>query len=115
VNFGGMKMAWIGLIDPTGNIVRPVAASGSGTEYLAQLQIKLDGDDAASHGPTATTIRTEPTILVPGLRQRPDPPRPGASRAGIYGWAASAALPLHREGVVIGAFSLYADETWGVR
>ena len=31
---GGLNMAWIGLLDPATGRIRPVAADGSGTEYL---------------------------------------------------------------------------------
>jgi len=110
VNFGGMKMAWIGLLDTSENTVRPVAAFGSGTEYLAQLQIKLDSDDATHCGPTATAIRENHPFWCQDFANDPTT-APWHEQGRIYGWAASAALPLHRDGIVIGAFSLYADET----
>ncbi len=34
VLFGGMKMAWIGLVDKASGVVKPVTAFGDGVEYL---------------------------------------------------------------------------------
>jgi PAS domain S-box-containing protein len=34
VTFGGMKMAWIGMVEPASGLVKPVAAFGEGREYL---------------------------------------------------------------------------------
>ena len=39
VLFGGMKMAWIGLLDTVTREIRPIASDGSGLEYLEGIRI----------------------------------------------------------------------------
>ena len=57
VQFGGMKMAWIGLIDTETLMVQPVASFGDDTEYLKDIKISVDADSPFGRGPTGTAIR----------------------------------------------------------
>ena len=57
VQFGGMSMAWIGMVDQAGKQVRPVASYGIGLEYLDGIQISVDAGDPFGRGPTGTAIR----------------------------------------------------------
>src|SRR5450759_1525185 len=42
VDFGGMKMAWIGMLDEARTLVKPVASFGAGIEYLEGIGISVD-------------------------------------------------------------------------
>lgn len=109
VEFGGMKMAWIGLIDATGSSVTPVASFGAGTEYLEGIDISLAADTDTGRGPTATAMREDRPCWCQDF-QHDQATSAWHERGAQFGWAGSAALPLHRKGVVIGAFNLYASE-----
>jgi PAS domain S-box-containing protein len=61
VELGGMKMAWIGMVDDERTLVCPAVSFGSGTDYLNGIEIPLHGDDPR-----------EPAGLVPGYAGRPD-------------------------------------------
>ena len=52
VQFGGMKMAWIGLLDVETHMVKTVASFGDDTGYLNELNVSAD-----EHSPTGTAIR----------------------------------------------------------
>ena len=67
VTFGGMKMAWIGMLDEQSKQLKPVASYGSGTEYLEGIQISIDENEAAGRGPTGTSMREDQSFLVPGF------------------------------------------------
>ncbi len=109
VVYGGLKMAWIGLVDPATRRVLPVATFGEHLDYVARLDISTDPIQASAYGPTGTAIRTDRPVWCddfqhsaetaqwrqPGVRQR---------------WGSSAALPLHHGGEVVGAFNLYSGE-----
>lgn len=109
VEHGGVKMAWIGLVDPQSRRVRPVAACGAGVEYLQDIHITAAADDPFGQGPTGTAIRNDQPFWCEDYQGDPST-APWQARGAEYGWAASAALPLHRNGVVTGAFSVYASE-----
>ncbi|MGA7750735.1 MAG: GAF domain-containing protein, partial [Gallionella sp.] len=59
VQFGGMKMAWIGLVDEANQRVNLVASFGDGMEYLEGIQISVDAADPVGRGPTGTSIRED--------------------------------------------------------
>jgi diguanylate cyclase (GGDEF)-like protein len=50
-------MAWIGLVEPTSDTIRPVAWAGEGTDYLADLQISRSGSSPYGRGPTGSRWR----------------------------------------------------------
>jgi diguanylate cyclase (GGDEF)-like protein/PAS domain S-box-containing protein len=108
VNFGGMRMAWIGVLDATGKQIQPRASHGQGTEYLSVARISADADDPGGRGPTGTALREDRPVWCQDYRHDPAT-APWREQAARFGWAASAALPLHRDGAVIGVFSLYAE------
>ncbi|MDP1664159.1 MAG: EAL domain-containing protein [Methylobacter sp.] len=109
VNFGGMKMAWIGMLDEQSKQLKPVASYGSGTEYLEGIQISIDENEAAGQGPTGTAMREDHHFWCQDFQHDPVT-TPWHERGATFGWNASAALPLHRNGAVIGVFTLYAAE-----
>ena len=109
VNFGGFKMAWIGLPDEASQRIKPVASFGTGADYLDEIQISTDSNDSRGRGPTGTCIREgKPFWCQDFLHDPATAPwhEPGAR----FGWGSSAALPLLRNGVVVGAFTLYEDD-----
>jgi two-component system sensor histidine kinase/response regulator len=106
VEFGGFKMAWIGLVDQTDQQVRPVASFGDGKHYLENLQMPMHPDN---RGPTASAIRENLPVWCQDFQ---NDPRTALwhDRGAISGWGSSASLPLLRSGVVAGALNLYAYE-----
>ena len=106
VVFGGMKMAWIGMTDAAGR-VKPVACHGDGHAYLAEVEISVDAHDAHGQGPTGTAIRENRPVWLQNFQHDPATAA-WHERGAAFGWAASAALPLHRNGAAIGALTLYA-------
>lgn len=109
VSFGGLKMAWIGLVDATGKTVTPVASFGDAADYLADALILMAAESPRSLGPTASAIRENQPVWCQDFLHdlRTAPWHEHGARAG---WMASAALPLCRKGVAVGALSLYAGE-----
>ena len=110
VQFGGMKMAWIGMVDAASGQVRPVACDGEGLEYLQDIRISVDAGDPHGRGPVGTAIREKQPVWNQDFLNDPLA-APWHERAAQFGWGAVAALPLQRNGVVVGAFNLYAGET----
>ena len=105
VQFGGMKMAWIGLLDEASQRVNPVSSCGEGAEYLEDM----GADDLSGHSPVVAAIHEDQPIWRQDFLN--DPSTALEHEHGVRSnWAAAASLPLHKKGVAIGAFTLYADE-----
>ncbi|MGR8930073.1 MAG: bifunctional diguanylate cyclase/phosphodiesterase [Gammaproteobacteria bacterium] len=109
VTLGGMKMAWIGLIEPENLWLKPVAYYGEGTEYLDGIRITIDGTHPNGKGPTGTAMREDRPFWCQNFQTDPAT-LAWHNRGAKYGWKASACLPLHQDGVVIGGFTLYSSE-----
>ncbi|MGZ8982797.1 MAG: bifunctional diguanylate cyclase/phosphodiesterase [Methylotenera sp.] len=109
VIFGGMKMAWIGLFDEQSQLLKPVASFGTGIGYLQKLKISVDANDRYGRGPTGTAFRENHASWCLDFMNDPDT-EAWHELGAQYGWKASAALPLHRNGVVIGTFNIYAQD-----
>jgi PAS domain S-box-containing protein/putative nucleotidyltransferase with HDIG domain len=110
VEFGGMKMAWIGLLDEATGAVGPVASCGEGVEYLEGIRISVDADDPAGRGPVGVAIRSSRPQWCQDFQHDPLT-APWHERGARFGWGSLAALPLLRNGAAIGAFALYSGAT----
>jgi PAS domain S-box-containing protein len=110
VQLGSFKMAWIGLIDPATRMVVPAASCGEGAkEYLHGIEISADARNEHGQGPTGRALCEDRPYWCQDFLNS-ELTAPWRERGAALGWRSSAALPLHRDGVVIGAFSLYAEE-----
>ncbi len=110
VQSGGMKMAWIGLIDPGTRRIRPIASFGDhADEYLQGLDISADDDTPLGRGPTGTAIGENQPVWCQDFQNDPRT-EPWHERGTRFGWGASAALPLQRNGVAVGVLTLYKGE-----
>jgi PAS domain S-box-containing protein len=110
VEFGRMKMAWIGLVDPDTRMVRPAASFGDrADEYLQGIEISVDADSPLGQGPTGIAIRENQPVWRENFQHDPLT-APWHDRRARFSWGAMASLPLHRNGIVVGVLVLYAGE-----
>jgi diguanylate cyclase (GGDEF)-like protein/PAS domain S-box-containing protein len=109
VEHGGMKMAWIGQVDTEGSAVIPLVSHGSGVAYLNDVHISLSADNPFGQGPTGLMVRMDQPFWCQDFQHDPCT-MPWHTLGAEYGWAGSAALPLHRNGAVIGTLTVYADQ-----
>ncbi len=102
---GGFPLVWIGQVKE--QQVVPSAWSGPAADYLKEIKVELQGE--LGNGPTGTCIRKNVTVINDDFATNPATSswREPAMR---FGFRSSAAFPLHRQGKVIGAFTLYASE-----
>jgi PAS domain S-box-containing protein len=102
---GGFPLVWIGLIDQ--RQVVSAASCGPATDYLKEIRVEISG--TLGKGPTGTCIRNNRPVINDDFATNPAV-SPWHETASRYGFHASAAFPLHRQGEVIGAFTIYATE-----
>lgn len=109
VEKGKFRMAWIGMIDPGTQILKPIASSGVVEGYLDGLKIDLQ-DPMHAGGPSARCVVSGKDAICNDIVHDPAfmPWRDEALR---HGYLSSAGFPLKIDGQVAGVFNLYAGET----
>jgi len=109
VQFGGMKTARISLVDPGTRMVRVAASFGYGAEDLQNLEVFMDADSPFGRGPTGSAIREDRPYWCQDF-MNDAAAAPWHERGARLGWGSVAALPLHKNGVVVGAFIVFDGE-----
>ena len=110
VQFGGMKMAWVGMVEPDSQKVRFAASAGDRVdEYLQGVEISVAADSPFGRGPTGVAFREDHPVWCQDFRNDPLT-APWHERSVRFGWGASASLPLRRHGVPVGVLTLLASE-----
>ena len=109
VDLGGLRMAWVGLVDAEAGRLDPVAAAGTGTDYLASATVSVREDDAESRGPAGVAVRQGRTDVCNDVAGDPRM-APWRSMACTFGFAAAASFPLTLRGRAEAAITVYSGE-----
>ncbi|MBB1074745.1 EAL domain-containing protein [Rhodoferax sp. 4810] len=107
VQYGGMKMAWIGRLDAATGLILPVASAGEGTAYLQGVLITADASQPSGQGPVGTAFREARPVWFQDFMHDPLA-KAWHARASEFGWASVAGLPLTCHGAVYGVLSVYS-------
>jgi diguanylate cyclase (GGDEF)-like protein/PAS domain S-box-containing protein len=109
VDFGGMKMAWVGRIDTATQMLEPVSCFGAGTDVLKDIAMSVDVESPLGHGAAGIAVRELKPYWVQDYLNEPIS-APWHEHGMRHGWRASAVLPLTRNDVAVGVFVLLAGE-----
>jgi len=110
VEFGGYRMAWVGIAQhDEAKTVKPVAWAGHEEGYLEHARISW-ADDEHGGGATGRAIRTGNVCIIKDVQQEPAA-SPWASEMARLGYTSSMALPLIGPGGTFGALNLYATDS----
>ena len=104
---GGLRLAWIGLLDQEDSMVKPAAQYGFEQGYLEHLMIPV-ADVPESRGPTGVAVREGRYDVCHNYATDPRM-APWRQRALERGYGSSAAFPLRVGSRVVGAMTLYAE------
>ncbi len=110
VDFGGLKMAWVGQIDRNNAKINPVAKHGCGLDYLSGLDILANADLPTGRGPTGTAFRENHPVIINDYLNDPIT-EPWRILALKYSWRSAAAFPMQRGGKPFAVLNVYCDET----
>jgi len=111
VEVGGFRMVSVNVLDRSTLMVRPVASFGhQADEYPRSVQISTDAAIPTGRGPTGSALREGHPVWCMDFANDPST-APWHEQGARFGWKASAALPLYRNGVPIGALTLYSGKT----
>ena len=109
VEAGGMKGAWIGLVDAQTGKVTPVSSFGLEDEDLRRLNVSARESDPYGSGPTGCAIRNNEAIW--SNNSTADPRLvPWWQLVQKTGFLSVGALPLRQRGEVMGNLTLYSME-----
>lgn len=109
VEAGGMKGAWIGLVDAQTGKVTPVSSFGLNDEDLRRLNVSARESDPYGSGPTGCAIRNNEAIW--SNNSTADPRLvPWWQLVQKTGFLSVGALPLRQRGEVMGNLTLYSME-----
>lgn len=97
VEFGGMKMAWVGQLDNEGDLILPVASYGDATGYLNTLKVSSKVEVLEGRSTTSTALRENRPIIINDFLSNPMT-APWVNNAISNGWASAAAFPIQRNG-----------------
>ena len=100
---GDFPLVWVGQVKD--REVAPVASHGPATDYLKEIRVEVEGE--LGSGPTGTSIRENRSVINEDFDINPSA-APWRKPALRHGFRASAGFPLHRQGRVVGALTLYA-------
>jgi len=108
VNFGAMKMAWVGLIDSETLKIRPVASYGDGGGAVFSSAFErgslYDQDEVYKQ-----VIGAQQSYWCQDLHSD-ESPHSSQTLARQYGWGSAAILPLFLKDNLVATFNLYAGE-----
>ena len=108
VEQGGYRMAWVGMVDPDTQSIRPLAHWGHEDGYLSVVRITTDRTKH-SIGPTGTAIKEGRPVINRDFRTTTTS-LPWRLEAMRRGYLSSAAFPLFAAEKAVGTLNLYAGE-----
>jgi len=110
VNFGGMKMAWVGQLDPESQQILPVAVHGDGIDYIDGLVISADANLPEGKGPTGTALRDNQIVIINDFLTSSNT-TPWHDKAKRFGWSSSACFPIQRDQKPFAVLNVYHEST----
>jgi PAS domain S-box-containing protein len=108
VSRGGLRMAWIGLVDEEGSVARPFSSAGAVEGYLGGLTIPMTGSPAGME-PAEMALREGRLSVIADIEgdQRAEAWR---ERALARGYRSMAGFPLRSGPEIVGVFGFYSGE-----
>ncbi|MFO1436324.1 MAG: EAL domain-containing protein [Gammaproteobacteria bacterium] len=109
IEHGGLVCAWIGMINEKTGWLIPIVKEGPSASYADNIRISIDPSLPEGHGPEGVALREGRNQIINDLPNVDQTSfwHDAAQKAGIR---SSIAMPLRREGKVVGLMSLYSDE-----
>ncbi len=109
VDYGGLNLACIGLVDQETGYVVPTSAYGEHKTEIEKLRIPIDSSEPASRSVLTEAIRTGRLVVANDYLSDPASLHWGEFVKSLR-LRAIAAFPIARAGVPIGALAVYAEE-----
>lgn len=106
VEFGGMKLAWVGKEHAATQCIVPIAAYGEARAYLDGIVVSSRADLPEGCGPTGRAFREGTANFVNDCAAEPTL-HPWQERGHRYAWGSSGAIPIRRDGRPYATLTFY--------
>jgi diguanylate cyclase (GGDEF)-like protein/PAS domain S-box-containing protein len=108
VEFGGMRMAWIGRPDPDTRRMEPLARYGQGQEYIDTVTVTAAADTPEGRGPGGRAYRSGECVIVNDFEVHggADPWRRLAAQ---FQFRSVGCFPIHRGAAVFAVLGVYSE------
>ncbi len=103
-----LKLAWVGIVDPTTTAILPVAKAGPSSENVAGLRVSIDPESPWSKGIGGQALLSGKAIIVNDL-WKSEGFQPWMERLYAYGIQSWAAFPIFKAERAVGFFALYSE------
>ena len=102
-------MAWVGVPNLQTRFMVPMARFGAGAESTESMDISIDPAQTEGRGVSGLVLESDQAVWCQDYQADPFLARwhPLSLK---YQWAGLAAVPLHRDGAIMGIFYIYASE-----
>ncbi len=108
VDFGGMKMAWVGVMNEASGRIQPVASYGGGTDYLQGIVISGRESEPEGRGPSGVAYRENRCVIANDL-VRSGLMEPWLESAIRHGFESCGSFPIYRSGLPFAVFTVYHE------
>jgi PAS domain S-box-containing protein len=108
VDYGQLRMVWIGLVDENFSKIIPTVACGHEEGYLDIIKNINVHEPDLREGPTGRALRTGTHVICNDIASDPFM-KPWANEALARGYRSSMAIPFRKFGKVMGTLNLYAS------
>lgn len=109
VDYGHLKLAWIGFLDEKTRQVVPVAVHGEGREHVEKLRLPVDPDIPGSRAVASTAFHSGSFVVSNDYLADPSMDY-WREFVKLLGLRAVAAFPIRRSGVVAGILTVYSAD-----
>jgi diguanylate cyclase (GGDEF)-like protein len=109
VELGGLRLAWIGLVDAATGDIHKAAWHGEGEDYINDICQGQGAGATNTPYPCVLAVRSDHPVTYNDLENEAGTDL-WRNSALAHGFGSMVALPLRHEGVAMGVFALYAVE-----
>ena len=109
VDFGGLKMAWVGVQNEATKLLDFQSIYGNGSDYLRQLTVSTDENRPEGRGPSGIAFRENRTVIVNDFRSSPITAH-WHEAAIHFDWGSSGSFPIQRNGRPFAVLTVYHDQ-----
>ncbi len=108
VDFGELKMAWVGQRNEATELIEVVASYGSGADYLKEVTISANAAIPEGQGPAGTAFRENRIIVVNNFQEN-EITKPWRAVASRFGWNSIGTFPILRGGQSFALLGVYHE------